>query len=677
MTKNIVEELPTRKHPVAVQKPEAGKEKPQDPEKKVKQAVYDIRYRARREDVPLRTAYSQYMSNSGLGGNERTIVKKKLFGDGPMKENFVAEVESEAKEALANTLVKVFVGEDLTTPKKYKVRVTDKSGKSYVRMADRAKITELRANSNIESVEMTSHGEPYEGEKKKGTQTAKAKGGGLDPVGKEDGDVDNDGDKDSSDSYLLKRRKAIAKAMAKEEFIADAVEEDGKKKKLDIMKGKNKVKILTKSKTGTYDEAVVSRFRSILAEEDKVEDKKKKEKEEVDPRGMKTAISLYKNKLRAMGMKMEHHQKDANGKVIEHDDEELQEIAPAIAAIPAALAKGAAVVGKGAMAAGKVAGKAVVSGTKAVGKAAGEGIKQGVKAGAQAAGQTVATAAGEIAANKLKQKAGMVAASNELEGDAINELKLSAKDKEGLNKSVKAAVSKASAKTGLNRPEAMRFEPKEEVEHLDELNKQERMETVKRGAVGVGKRFSKKQHGKGQSFTSGGNVGRRNISRFENKPAEREEGSLDKKRRQTFKKVKVLNPKSGYSKKSDAVGAGKKITSRKLSTFGSDMKTDYGPQKHHTQGVTSRDAAQAQRRSEHKARRGVKTKGTVASDIKKSLKETYTVTNADKKGNTPAYQGMKADKKNAITGEPLYKKADHMKEDKYISNFRKKLNNIK
>ena len=629
MTKNIVEELPTRKHPVGAQKPEAGKEKPQDPEKKVKQAVYDIRYRARREEVPLRTAYSQYMSNSGLGGNERTIVKKKLFGDGPMKENFVAEVQSEAKEALANTLVKVFVGEDLTTPKKYKVRVTDKSGKSYVRMADRAKITELRANSNIESVEMTSHGTPYEGEKKKGVQTAKAKGGGLDPVGKEDSDINNDGKVDSSDSYLKKRRAAIGKAMAKEEFIADAVEEDGKKKKLDIMKGKNNIKILTKSKTGTYDEAVVSRFRSILAEEDKVEDKKK-EKEEVDPRGMKTAISLYKNKLRAMGMKMEHHQKDANGKVIEHDDEELQEIAPAIAAIPAALAKGAAVVGKGAMAAGKVAGKAVVSGTKAVGKAAGEGIKQGVKAGAQAAGQTVATAAGEIAANKLKQKAGMVAASNELEGN-----------------------------------------------QLDELNKQERMETVKRGAVGVGKRFSKKQHGKGQSFTSGGNVGRRNIQRFENDPVKRQEGSLDKKRRQSFKTVTVLNPKSGYSKKSDAVGAGKKITSRKLSKFGSDYKSAYGPQKHHTQGNTQTDQAQAQRRSEHKARRGVKTKGTVASDIKKSLKETYTVTNADKKGNTPAYQGMKADKKNAVTGEPLYKKADHLKEDKYISNFRNKLNNIK
>ncbi len=32
----------------------------------------------------------------------------------------------------------------------------------------------------------------------------------LDPVGKEDGDVDNDGDKDSSDSYLMKRRAAVS-----------------------------------------------------------------------------------------------------------------------------------------------------------------------------------------------------------------------------------------------------------------------------------------------------------------------------------------------------------------------------------------------------------------------------------------------------------------------------------
>ena len=39
----------------------------------------------------------------------------------------------------------------------------------------------------------------------------------LDPVGKEDSDVNNDGKVDDSDSYLMKRRKAIKKAMAKEE----------------------------------------------------------------------------------------------------------------------------------------------------------------------------------------------------------------------------------------------------------------------------------------------------------------------------------------------------------------------------------------------------------------------------------------------------------------------------
>ena len=37
----------------------------------------------------------------------------------------------------------------------------------------------------------------------------------LDPVGKEDKDIDNDGDHDKSDKYLLNRRKAIGKAMGK------------------------------------------------------------------------------------------------------------------------------------------------------------------------------------------------------------------------------------------------------------------------------------------------------------------------------------------------------------------------------------------------------------------------------------------------------------------------------
>ena len=37
----------------------------------------------------------------------------------------------------------------------------------------------------------------------------------LDPVGQEDGDINNDGKKDGTDKYLMNRRKAVKKAIAK------------------------------------------------------------------------------------------------------------------------------------------------------------------------------------------------------------------------------------------------------------------------------------------------------------------------------------------------------------------------------------------------------------------------------------------------------------------------------
>lgn len=55
----------------------------------------------------------------------------------------------------------------------------------------------------------------------------------LDPVGQEDGDIDNDGDEDASDEYLLNRRKTVAKAIANE-----SVNEDTKKRfDVDFYKG--------------------------------------------------------------------------------------------------------------------------------------------------------------------------------------------------------------------------------------------------------------------------------------------------------------------------------------------------------------------------------------------------------------------------------------------------------
>ena len=47
-------------------------------------------------------------------------------------------------------------------------------------------------------------------------EVQEAKKKALDPVGKEDGDVDNDGDEDSSDEYLANRRKKVGAAMKKE-----------------------------------------------------------------------------------------------------------------------------------------------------------------------------------------------------------------------------------------------------------------------------------------------------------------------------------------------------------------------------------------------------------------------------------------------------------------------------
>ena len=45
----------------------------------------------------------------------------------------------------------------------------------------------------------------------------------------------------------------------------------------------------------------------------------------------------------------------------------------------------------------------------------------------------------------------------------------------------------------------------------------------------------------------------------------------------------------------------------------------------------------------------------------KKKNEAYTVTNADKKGNTKAYQNFVSGMKSKVTGKPMYKAADHMK----------------
>ena len=51
----------------------------------------------------------------------------------------------------------------------------------------------------------------------------------LDPVGKEDKDIDNDGDHDKSDKYLLARRKKVGAAIAAKKKMKEEAEIQGKK----------------------------------------------------------------------------------------------------------------------------------------------------------------------------------------------------------------------------------------------------------------------------------------------------------------------------------------------------------------------------------------------------------------------------------------------------------------
>jgi hypothetical protein len=175
-------------------------------QKAARQLAYDTRYKARREGIPLERAFTQSVQNSSASAPVKDAAKALLF-KGDKQES--VEVEGSIEEARKKD--------------KEKVRVVPKKGygdaKGYVRFADAKKKHELRANPQIQSVTPTDHGDAYEGEDDK--KKPKKKSGKLDPVGQEDGDVNNDGKKDSSDKYLMKRRKAIGKAIAKtkkEEF---------------------------------------------------------------------------------------------------------------------------------------------------------------------------------------------------------------------------------------------------------------------------------------------------------------------------------------------------------------------------------------------------------------------------------------------------------------------------
>ena len=286
--------------------------------KAARQLAYDTRYKVKSkfkdgqkaDPASLKRAYMQQLGSSSAPGPVKMLAKKMLIGE---EYDFV---DVDVKSSLSNICAKVFVEgggkieEEIEVIEeaddtKYTIRVKDKkTGREYLRKADRAKISELRLNPNISSVEITGRKDDSTYDRT-GQKTAKVKAGkGLDPVGKEDDDINNDGKVNKTDSYLKNRRNTIGNAIAKEEVIYEK-EENGDKK-IDVMKkGKNTIKVnpsLGESIRAELDLLKAQKIAEQDASMKQQEDEKKKEQlaAQQGKKDKMMKLRILQNKMRAV-----------------------------------------------------------------------------------------------------------------------------------------------------------------------------------------------------------------------------------------------------------------------------------------------------------------------------------------------------------------------------------------
>jgi hypothetical protein len=281
MKTNISEDLPARKFAPAASAgggSEADSGGSGDVEKKTRQLVYDSKYQVKKQMGPdtkmdpaaVVKAVLDRINKSEYPEPIKARARKIVTGD-----NQVKEMKEFASHNVARALYSVFVeqpskiideeyieelkrelseADQSPEERKYKVRVTDKeTGNSYIRMANRSKINELRANPNIASVEMLDlYGspEPTESERTKGAQTASVTAG----KGLAKRDYDGDGKIESgakeyrgSVHNAIQRKKGGSPdgkdtSSVREEFIGEKDNGD-ENKQIKPMKGKNKCKV--------------------------------------------------------------------------------------------------------------------------------------------------------------------------------------------------------------------------------------------------------------------------------------------------------------------------------------------------------------------------------------------------------------------------------------------------
>ena len=576
-------------------------------EKQARQLAYDVRYKTKQsmaqksggklDPAQVQKAYMSQLAKSPAPPAVKSRAKQMLMGEDYKKDLgklvsdsaaaalFKVFVEHHQKDANGNVIEhdenprpEEEIADDLAPSsvedineeeKSYKVRVTDKkTGNSYVRMATRSKISELRSNPNISSVEMTEYGTPTKSEKYKGKQTAKAKQG-LDPVGKEDSDVNNDGKVNSSDKYLMKRRKAIGKAMSKEEYswrdgFAELIEKNDKEKKItgEGVNNKKLIKVFPDDVKEMYGSAAgtgASMAKPAPAPE-------KKPDPQIASREKKQAML----KKQVLMKKLQAVRAGAGSDITSSYEPE------------------------------------------------GENVEE------------KATYGGErVYYSDEARKRAMQRDAQRAENEAGRRERAAAKRRKDRNQLRKQGQFGASGKYYVTK----RME-KESVE----------MKPVEKTPEGMGD----------ITFDAGGAIP--TTIKAIGDPRELETAMKLKKTQLRASGLNMSHEPEGdmvEAKVDKGMIFGKDAArnERRFGTKGTFDPQGSGPR---GQDISQRAKLAVQRKKEHEARRGVKTKG---------MGEAYTVTQSDKTGNTKAYQDMKAGKKNQITGEPLYKKADHMKEN--------------
>ena len=208
-------------------------------EQQASQLASDIKYKARekmkakagsdRSPAQVQALYRQLFNASPAPGPVKAIAKKKLFGE--QVDPGIVPVSEHVKDSVSNVFTKVFLDEEEART----VRVTDRATRNtrYVK-ADRAKVSELRKNTNISSVEYTGHkADPTDAEKASGGKKAKKDYDG-------DGKVES-GSKEHAGAVhnAIQRKKggvADGKDTRKEEYVDEGL--TGERYKAALKKGK-------------------------------------------------------------------------------------------------------------------------------------------------------------------------------------------------------------------------------------------------------------------------------------------------------------------------------------------------------------------------------------------------------------------------------------------------------